>query len=97
MISRHTPPGTKVVFLGVSSQTLEAARAKGRYTIPEQGAELTVREIYATPHASCGFGAYVDEVIAHGFCLTVLRRRDLPECLTSLLNTTPLPIDKETA
>jgi len=97
MISPHTPPGTKVVFLGVSHRIISAARSVGGYRIPEEGAELTVQEIYPTPIASCGFAAMLAEVDAHGFCLTTLRRLDLPECLTSLLNTTPLPVDKETA
>lgn len=88
MISPHTPPGTKVVYLGTSDPTPPGGGQ------PSTGEVCTLVQIHKDlSHTgfSCDIEGYLH--LPHRFCTSLFRRLDLPESLTSLLNTRP--VDKE--
>lgn len=101
MISPHTPPGTKVVALTNCGSPWEAGfTICGKVYIVSSIVKYTPG--YGSPE--CEFGVELSGVthfykkIDAGFLcifppITNFRRLDLPECLTSLLNSAP--VDQE--
>lgn len=87
MISPHTPPGTKVAI----AFPLQG-NATGRAAPYKEGDIFCLIEILPSKSAASGFVAVLSGADLP-FCLSVLRRLDLPECLTSLLNTAPVDSD----
>lgn len=98
MISRNTPPGTKIVCINVSEIPINIGfMTVFMHTAYDLvlGQEYTLREIKPLESIPCGpnpdlFVCRVEEM--QGCWLTVrFRRRDLPEKLTSLLQTSREP------
>ena len=83
MLSPHTPPGTRVAFVRI----VQLPDAE----LPdiEIGHIATVVSIAQTRRTVSGFEAFLTDWPEYGICLSLLRRVDLPECLTSLLNVAP--------
>lgn len=81
MLSPHTPPGTRVAFIKQPDTPI-------RYPEPVVGKVFILDHIWKD--AETGFiWAHLRGLKAKGVCPSVLRRVDLPECLTSLLNVAP--------
>ena len=90
MLSPHTPPGTRVAFIDKPSLSVDDDGRVGPPTPLDFSKVYTLRQIIAASRTNGGFAAQLDDVPAgHFFCLSMLRRVDLPECLTSLLNVAP--------
>jgi hypothetical protein len=85
MISPHTPPGTKVICIKAFETTAAYVQ---KLTV---GAVYTVGVIYENPFIPGEFAAMIVEGAKnHGYSLDQLAPVALPDCLTSLLDKTPI-------
>lgn len=84
MISPHTPPGTKVTqYLHPTFVGSDVAHED------TFGKPLTLVEIIPNPYTNSGYSALVEGYESR-ICLRLLRRLDLPESLTSILDKAPV-------
>jgi hypothetical protein len=87
MISPHTPPGTKVVFLRsprsvVTNEIVDPFR---------KGDEVTISDIFPVELVPSGYAAFVEESNRF-YCLSLFRRAVLPDCIVSALTDQPIDI-----
>jgi len=93
MISPHTPPGTKVaIFEELDPKTVHV---RPGVQLPGVGEPLTIASIVPCTFSDGDFAALTDEYPLLLLAIGALKKLDLPECLTSLLNTAPKDTDHD--
>jgi hypothetical protein len=90
MISANTAPGTKVVFIRRPRCILT------RIVTDEfsAGDEVTIGDIFPSEEVPSGYCAFLDEGDRF-YCLSLLRRAALPDCLVEAQHSQPLIPDHE--
>lgn len=89
MISPMTSPGTKCVVIAKGNIILNRLASNGNG--PKIGEVVTVAKVIPSPVDSARFVALLQEH-KWAFSLDLLRRVDLPECLTKFLKTEPMNV-----
>ena len=94
MISPHTPPGTQIVCVDVSSngKYLNAFWVGGLDGL-KQGQIYTVKAVYPTHRATSGFAVLLCEIEregGQGWAIDRFRYLDLPASITDALKARPV-------
>ena len=89
MLSPHTPPGTRVAFVRAPKSAYNDDGLLAPQSLIAPGTIDVLVGIKPCSLTGSGYYAALAGMPNHGVCLSILRRVDLPECLTSLLNVAP--------